>query len=323
MVAAAGGMYATHMRSEDDRVEEAIEEAIRISRESAVNLEISHFKACNKNNWHKVPHMLEMLEHAADEGLSVSADRYPYIAYSTGLSAFLPLWARQGDSDDILDRLKDESTFYKIKDYIKGRGNRIGGWDQVIISQIGSDQYKYLEGLSIEQCSQEFDKDPLETIRHLLIKNDYKVGIVGFAMNEENLERVLSHPLVMPGSDGDASSPVGVTGIGKPHPRRYGTFARYFGKYYRQKKLFSLETAIHKMTAMPAHKLGLKSRGEIREGYFADLVLFDHDTFIDRATFTDPHQFATGVRHLFVNGQHTVKDGKHLGVTGGQILKKC
>lgn len=321
VVAKMNGVYATHMRNEDDRVEEAIEEALLICREANVATEISHFKACNQNNWHKVDHMLEMIETAAANGLPVHADRYPYIAYGTGLTVFLPLWSRQGETDEILKRLHDKQLLPKIKTYAEDRGARIGGWDRVVISSCFSDKNKTWEGKSILECAEATGKEPFNFIKDILIEERNRVDIVGFAMNEDNLKNVLSHPLVMVGSDGSAVSPKGQLSEGKPHPRYYGTFPRVLGKYCREEKIFDLGTAIKKMTSMPADKLGLKNRGYLRKGYFADVTIFNPETVIDNATFLDPHQFPTGIEYVIVNGKVTVKNGEHTGAAVGKILR--
>jgi len=321
IVSERNGVHATHMRNEDDRVEEAIEEALEICRQTGVSTEISHFKACNKNNWHKVDHMLEMIKTAAEGGLPINADRYPYIAYGTGLTIFLPLWSRQGDTDEILARLQDKELIPKIKEHAESRGSRIGGWDRVVISSCFSDKNKILEGKSIQNCAEITGKEPFEFIRSILVEERNRVSIVGFAMDEDNLKKVFASPLVMIGSDGSAVSPKGKLGEGKPHPRYYGTFPRVLGKYCREEKIFELGTAIKKMTSMPADKLKLKNRGYLKKGYFADLTIFNPKTVIDNATFLNPHQFPTGIEYVIVNGKVTVKNGEHTGVLAGEILK--
>ncbi len=297
VVAKYNGVYATHMRNEDDRVEEAIEEALKICREAGVSTEISHFKACNKSNWFKVDHMLEMIQNAADSGLPVLADRYPYIAYSTGLSVFLPLWSRQGDTEEILSRLQNKEMTDKIKEYAENRSQRIGGWDRIVIASCFSEENKKLEGTPIKEAAKKAGLSTFEFVKNLLIKEKNRVSIIGFAMNEDNLHKVLSSPLVMIGSDGSAVSPQGKLGEGKPHPRYYGTFPRVLGKYVREEKIFSLAEAIKKMTSMPAQKLNLKNRGLIQKGYFADIAVFDPTTIIDNATFINPHQYPNGVEY--------------------------
>jgi len=316
-----GGVYATHMRNEDDTVEEAVEEALKICREAGVSLQISHFKACNKANWHKTDSILKMIRTASESGLPVLADRYPYIAYSTGLTVFLPLWSRQGSGKEILARLENKGDLPKIKEYTESRGQRIGGWDRVVISYCRDEKSKAYEGKSIAACAEEQGMDTFDFIKKVLADNELRVSIVGFAMNEDNLKKVLSSPLVMAASDGCAVSPKGILAQGKPHPRFYGTFPRVLGKYAREEKLFNLSTAVKKMTSMPAQKLVLKNRGLIAKNNFADLVLFNPDTVIDKATFVNPHQLAAGIEYVIVNGQITVEKGKHTGARGGEILR--
>ena len=314
-------MYATHMRNEDDTVEEAIGEALKIGREAGVFTQISHLKACNKNNWHKVDHMLEMID-SARRNQPVLADRYPYDAWGTGLSAFLPLWARQGDPDEVLARLNDPETMKRIEEYSNGRALRIGGWERVMVSSCSHDPDKSCEGLTILDGAKERGLEPFEFARELLINSRNKVSVVGFAMDEQNLHKVLSADFVMVGSDGTAAAPYGKLATGKPHPRYYGTFPRVLGKYARNEGVLSLSTAIKKMTSMPAQALGIKDRGSIEVGKQADLVVFDPATVLDKATFADPHQYPVGIESVIVNGVLTIKDGEHTGVRAGQILRK-
>jgi N-acyl-D-amino-acid deacylase len=321
VVSANGGIYNTHMRNEDDKVEEAVTEALDICRKANVSLEIAHLKASNQANWHKLENMLEMIHQADRNGLPVKADRYPYVAYGTGLKTFLPLWARQGSTDEILARLGDMKQFPEMKKYGDSRGRRIGGWDKVMISTCYKDKNKIWEGKTIDKCAQMTDLSEFEFICELLKDERLEAGIVGFAMDEGNLKKVLSSPLVMIGSDGRAVAPDGKLGTGKPHPRYYGTFPRVLGKYFRQERCFDLPTAIKKMTYMPAEKLGLEGRGQIKKGYFADLTVFNPNTVVDKATFTDPHQPAKGIIYVFVNGILTVENGRHTGRYAGKILQ--
>ena len=321
VVALNNGVYATHIRSEDDAVEEAIQEALAICRESDVSLQISHLKANNPGNWNKLEHILEMLQTASESGMPVNADRYPYIAYSTGLSIFLPLWSLQGNTDEIISRLNDRTQIPKVMQYVEKRGQNIGGWDRVVISSCFSDKNKKWEGKSISDCAEESKISPLEFVRTILIEEKNRVQIVGFGMNEDNLKKVLSSSFVMIGSDGDAVAPHGKLGEGKPHPRYYGTFPRVLGKYSREENLFNLSTAVKKMTSMPAGKLGLSKRGLLAKDCYADIVVFNPETVIDNATFVDPHQFPSGIEYVIVNGQITVKNGKHTGAQAGAVLR--
>ncbi|MCD6205340.1 MAG: amidohydrolase family protein [Candidatus Marinimicrobia bacterium] len=315
------GIYATHMRNEDDTVEEAIEEALKICRQSGVSLEISHLKACNKSNWYKVDHMLEMIHNAHDKGLPVHADRYPYNAWSTGLTSFLPLWSRQGDTDDVLKRLQNPDDQKKIKLYTESRGRRIGGWDKVVISNVRTKNSEKYEGKSILECTEITGKEPFDFIRDLLIAERNRVSVIGFAMDENNLKKVLASPLVTIGSDGSAVAPYGKLSKSKPHPRFYGTFPRVLGKYAREEKIFDMVTAVKKMTAMPADKLGLKQRGYLKENYFADIVIFNPETVIDNATFTNPHRYPTGIEHVIINGKLTIEYGRHTDTFAGKVLR--
>ncbi len=320
-VAGNNGIYATHIRSEDEKVEEAIQEALDICRDAEVSLEISHLKANNPGNWPKLDHILEMLQEASDSGMPVHADRYPYIAYSTGLSIFLPLQALQGDTEEKIARLSDPKQSPGILEYVQKRGDNIGGWDRVVISSCFSEKNKKWEGKSISECAEESRISPLEFVRTILIEEKNRVQIVGFGMDEDNLKKVLSSPFVMVGSDGNAVAPHGKLGEGKPHPRYYGTFPRVLGTYAREETLFNLPTAVKKMTSMPAGKLGLSGRGVLARDNFADIVVFNPETIIDQATFVDPHQFASGIEYVIVNGQVTVKNGAQTGVRAGSVLR--
>ncbi|MCK4295316.1 MAG: amidohydrolase family protein, partial [Candidatus Marinimicrobia bacterium] len=269
----------------------------------------------------KVDHMLEMIHNAADKGLLVLADRYPYSAWGTGLTSFLPLWTRQGGTEEILARLKEKKYEAEISKYSEKRGKRIGGWNRVVISSCYSKKNKKWEGKSIQSCSEITGKKPFIFIRELLIEERNRVGVIGFAMDEDNLKKVLAFPLITIGSDGSAIAPYGKLGKGKPHPRYYGTFPRILGKYCREERIFDLPTAIKKMTSMSAKKLGINKRGILKKGYFADITIFNPKTIIDNATYTNPHQYPTGIKYVIVNGKLTIKKGKHTGELKGKVLR--
>jgi N-acyl-D-amino-acid deacylase len=314
------GVYATHMRSEDAKVEEAIEEAIEIAKKSGVSLQISHFKACNKPNWHKVPNMLKLVHQAEEDGVDIMLDRYPYNAWGTGLSSFLPLWARQGNTDDILARLQDPELTEKISSYMNTRATLIGGWDHVMISSCSEKKNKKYEGKYISEAAEMNDLEATNFVFQLLIEERNNVGAIGFAMDEENLKKVLADPLTVIGSDGNATAPYGKLHRGNPHPRYYGTFARVLGKYCREEKIFDWQTAIKKMTSMSAQKLHLENRGIITKENFADITIFNPETVIDVATFTDPHNYAKGIEYVFVNGKLVIEKGEHTGELSGKVL---
>ncbi len=319
IVAKHNGVYATHMRNEDDTVIEAIEEALTICREAGVSTELSHYKACNKDNWHKVPQMLEMLETSA-ETMPVRADRYPYDAWGTDLTSFTPQWSRQGDTDERVTRLKDNEQAAKIMAYADSRAERIGGWDRILISGCESESNKQWEGRNVLECAAERQLKPAEFVRTLLIDDRLESGCVGFAMSEDNLKLVLQSPNVMIGSDGTAVAPYGVLHRGKPHPRYYGAFPRVLGKYVRETQTLTMADAIHKMTSMAAAKLNIADRGVLQAGKFADITLFNPDTVSDNATFADPHQYPTGIDYVIVNGKVVIDNGEHTDELAGVLI---
>ncbi|NLH60305.1 MAG: D-aminoacylase [Ignavibacteriales bacterium] len=315
-------IYNTHMRNEDDTIEEAISEAIEICSKANCSLEIAHLKTGNPANWHKIDSIFEMISNSAKSGLRINADRYPYIAYSTGLGNFIPIGIRQGSTDEILARLKDKELIPSIRKYTESRGERIGGWQNVVFSGIRGEEYQNCIGKSVKECATERVLDPFDFITQILIAEKMNISIVGFAMSEDNLKRILSHDLIMIGSDGSAVTPFGKLGEGRPHPRAYGSNVRVLGKYCREEKLFGWETAVKKMTSMPAQKLKIRNRGILQRNYYADVVVFNPDTVIDKATFADPHQFPEGIEHVLVNGVHTIKDGQYINALAGRVLRK-
>jgi N-acyl-D-amino-acid deacylase len=222
----------------------------------------------------------------------------------------------------MLARLLDSEASPKIKEYAENRARNIGGWDRLVINSCFSEGNKQFEGKSILEGSESSGLSPFEFVKKLMIEEKSRVDIMGFAMDEGNLKKVLASPLVMIGSDGSAVAPYGKLAEGKPHPRFYGTFPRVLGKYSREEQVFSLETAIKKMTSQPAEKLGLKQRGRLQNNYFADVVIFNPATVIDRATYIAPHQYPTGIEYVIVNGKMTIRQGEHTGVHAGRVLRK-
>lgn len=321
-VARLGGVYATHMRSEEDKVLEAVEETLATARASKVNLQISHIKANYPRNWAKIDGMIAAIDQAAKEGIRVTADRYPYIAFSTGLSYYFPEWAREGTAGDFVSRLRDASLQVKIRAQVKGEEEKLGSWDRVLLSSILSEKNRALEGSTVLAAAAAQKKHPYEFMRDLLIEEEGIVGMVGFGMCEENLKKFYAHPLVTVGSDGNAVAPYGVLGRGKPHPRYYGTFPRYLGRYVLDQKVLPVEEAIRRITSFTAEKFGLSGRGKLAEGYFADVTVFDINRIMDGATFEKPHQYPDGVVHVLVNGRVVVRNGEHTGELPGKILKR-
>lgn len=321
VVASHNKLFAIHMRNEDDNVEQALAQAIDLSRRSKVRLQISHLKAQNQANWHKGPALLKQIEQAHTEGIDIAFDRYPYIAFSTNLSSFIPLERRQGTTQELISLLKNPDSQSELSAYAASRIERLGGPRNVVISSciLPRNKTDYM-GKNLEECAQTSGLNLWEFIRHLLIEEELETEMIAYAMTEDNVKLFLSHPLGMPASDGSVYSPVGILSEGMPHPRSYGTFPRFLGKYCREEKIVDLPTAIHKITALPASRLGLKDRGLLLPGYAADIVLFDPSQIADLSTFENPHQFAKGIHHIWVNGVHTIADGHHNGALAGQLV---
>jgi N-acyl-D-amino-acid deacylase len=319
IVADYGGFYATHIRSEDKAALEAVGEAIHIAETAGLPLQIAHFKAVGKTNWWKLPLMIDLLERAAKRGLNVTADRYPYIAYSTGLTILYPQWALDGGLEQLIIRLKDKKIRQSMKaDTLKKVSGY--GWDKIVISNLHKKHNQRLIGKSIGEAAATSNVDPYDFMCDLIIDEESNVSHIGFGMNEETTEMVLKHPFVMVGSDGSSLAPYGPLSEGKPHPRNYGTFPRFLGYYVRERKLMTLPEATKKMTSKPAAKLGLKDRGALKQGYFADIVIFDPETIADKATFIEPHQYPMGIDYVLVNGTTVIDHGKHTEKLPGKIL---
>ncbi|HHF52632.1 MAG TPA: D-aminoacylase [Candidatus Aminicenantes bacterium] len=318
-----GGLYATHMRDEGDYLLESLDEAITIAREAGVLLQISHLKCAYPRNWGKLDKALEKIEQAKNQGVDVFCDRYPYTAGATGLSSFnFPLWAHQGTTDDFIKRLKDPSLEPRFREHLKAREEKLGSWDKVLISGVVTEKNRPFEGKSILECMKLTGKDAFQFMRDLLIEERDQVGMVLFMMNEENLKRILSHPLVGVGCDSSVMAPYGKLSGGKPHPRGYGSFPRVLGKYIREERIALLPDMIKKLTSLPAKRFGFKKRGCLEKGYYADIVLFDKKTVKDMATYDDPHRYPEGIEFVIVNGEVVINRGEHTGRLPGKVLKK-
>ena len=317
-----GGIYATHMRNEDDRLIEAVEEAIHIARKAEIPLEISHFKASGKRNWDKISQAFEIIEKANAEGMDITLDRYPYIAYQTTLRNLFPTRFRDGGTDAFVKRLQTPALLARMKRAALAKIDMLGDWSAVMITSVSKEEHQVHIGKRVSEIVAESKEDPFEFVRQLLINENGSVGMVGFGMSEEEIKSVLTHPLVMIASDGGAAATYGPLSETTPHPRYYGTFPRVLGKYCRDNRFFDLPTAVHKMTGMPAQRLGLKDRGKVDVGLAADLVVFNPDTVIDRADFMNPHQYAQGIDYVLVNGAVVIDQGEHMGVLAGRVLQK-
>jgi len=321
VVAKHGGVYATHMRDEGDRLIESLDESIAAAREAGVRLQISHFKTAYPRNWTKVETAIARIEEAKASGVDIRCDRYPYIAGSTSLGFNFPLWAREGTTDEFLSKLKDPRREADLRAALREREAKLGSWDKVVISAVLSEKNRIYEGLDVLEASRRAGRQPFEFMRDLVVEERDNVDMVIFMMSEDNLRRILAHPLVGIGADASVRSPSGILSKGKPHPRAYGTFVRALGRYARDEKVIPMEEMIMKMTSRAAGHFRLEERGSIRPGYFADLVVFDPEKIIDKATWKDPHQFPDGIEHVYVNGAAVIEGGKATGRLPGKILR--
>lgn len=294
--------YSTHMRNEDDRLLDAIDESIAVAKGAGCPLQIAHLKTQGPRNWGKLDTVFARLEREKAQGLDVAFDRYPYIAYQTGLTNLFPVWSRDGGAQGFLRRLDDPATAPRIRRETLGKVDLIGGWDNVLVASVRAAEDRAAEGKRLGAYAKSLGQDPYDVTVALLRRNALNVGMVGFAMSEENLDRILAHPMGMVCSDGGAYAVDGPTRRGSPHPRGLGSFPRVLGRYVRERKALTLEQAIHKMSALPASRLGIADRGRIKVGLAADLVVFDPATVSDRATYEQPFQYPVGIAAVVVNG---------------------
>jgi len=320
-----GGIYASHIRDESDRLEKAVEEGLAVGRKSGISVELSHHKACAKRNWGKVRRTLRNITKARTEGIDATVDVYPYIAYNTYLSAAIPPWAHEGGPERLIERLKKPAIRKKLKQQMQKGGKdwetmtKAPSWDKFMISSFP--KRPSLVGKTIQHISRSKKCDPYEAIFDMLIDGETMVSVVVEDMNERDVEFVLQSPLSMIGSDGYSLSTGGPLGAGKPHPRSFGTFPRVLGRYVREKHVLTLEDAVRKMTVFPANKLGLSDRGLLRDGMRADIVIFDPSEIVDNATYLEPHRFPSGIEHVIVNGKITISEGKYLRRLNGHVLR--
>jgi len=306
-LAARGLVYSPHMRNEDDRVLESIEESIGIARGAGCALHIAHLKMQGPRNWAKLDQAFARIEAAEQAGMSVTFDRYPYVAYSTSLTSLFPLWSREGGTTGLVRLVDDSATAGRVRDEVLAKVAMIGGWDNVQVTAVRDTADRAVEGQRIGRFAAARGEDPFRYTVELLRRNG-NVGMVGFAMSEENLDRIFAHRLSMVCTDGGAFATDGPTRRGSPHPRGIGSFPRIVGRYVRERGALSLEQAIHKMSGFPASRCRLAGRGRLAVDHFADVLVFDPTTLADRATFEDPFQYPVGFRAVIVNGK-VVLDG--------------
>ena len=308
-LARRGLPYATHMRNEDDRLLDSLDESIAVARAAGCRLQLSHLKTQGPRNWGKIEPALARLESARAEGIDVAFDRYPYVAYATGLSGLFPNWSKDGGTQAFLARLVDPTAGPRIREETLAKVELIGGWDNVMLSGVASDADRAAEGKRLGEYSAALSGDPYDTAVGLLVRSRGSVGMVGFAMSEENIARFLAHPLGMVCSDGGAFAVEGTARRGHPHPRAFGAFPRVLARYVRERKALTLAQAIHKMTGFPASRVRLADRGRLAANYAADVVVFDPARVEDRATFADPFHYPAGINLVVVNGSIALRDG--------------
>ena len=321
------GIYISHMRSEGNRLVEAVEELIRISREAGIPAEIYHLKAAGQSNWPKMDRVIELVEAARARGLRITADMYTYTAGGTGLDAAMPPWAEDGGMDALYKRLSDPAQRARIAREIRTPTEAwenlylaSGSADRVLLVEFKSEALKPLTGKTLAEVARMRGKSPEETIMDLVLEDRSRIGTIYFMMSDENVKRQIQLPWVSFASDANSIAAEGVFLKSSAHPRAYGSFARVLGKYVRDEHALSLQDAIRKLAALPSSNLGLARRGILKPGNFADVVIFDPATIADKATYEHPHVYATGVRDVFVNGVQVLKDGEHTGKTPGRAL---
>jgi len=327
VAAASGGMYISHMRSEGSRLKEAVDELLTIARQAGIGAEIYHLKAAGKLNWGKLDAVIAKINRARAEGLRVTADMYTYPAGATGLDAAMPPWVQEGGLKAWIARLKDPAIRERVAREMSVATDKwenlyeAAGPEGILLVGFKSEALKPLTGKTLTQVAAMRAKSPQETAMDLVIEDDSRVGTIYFLMSEENIRKQIKLPWVSFGSDAESPAPEGPFLKSNTHPRAYGNVARLLGKYVRDEKLIPPEEAIRRLTSLPATNLRIQQRGLLKPGYFADVVIFDPAKIQDHATFEKPHQYSTGVVHVFVNGTQVLKDGEHTGAKPGRVVR--
>jgi N-acyl-D-amino-acid deacylase len=322
-----GGMYISHMRSEGNRLLEGVDELIDIARRAGVPAEIYHLKAAGKQNWNKLDPVILKIEAARGAGTRITADMYTYTAGATGLDAAMPPWVQEGGLEAWIARMKDPEIRKRVQQEMSTPTDKwenlylSAGAEGTLLVAFKNDKLKPLTGKTLAEVAKMRGTSPEETAMDLVIEDDSRVGTIYFLMSEENVKRETELPWMSFGSDAEALAPEGVFLKSNPHPRAYGNVARLLGKYVRDEKSMALEEAIRKLSSQPATNLQIRERGFLKAGYFADVVVFDPATIADHATYDKPHQYATGVKHVFVNGVQVIKDGEHTGAKPGRFVR--
>ena len=322
-----GGMYISHMRSESNQLLEALDELITIAEKANIPAEIYHLKAGGIKNHYKMDLVINKVSEARARGLNITADMYTYIAGATGLNAHMPPWVQEGGYDKWVERLENPAIRSKVKiemttdtDDWENLGY-LAGPDGVLFAGFKNPDLRKYIGMTLNEVAAETGKHYADVAMDFVIQDGSRVDVVYFLMSEENVKKQIKLPYMSFGSDAGSIAPEGDFLKNNPHPRAYGNFARLLGKYVREEKVIPLEEAIYKLTSLSANKLKIKKRGLLKEGYYADVVIFDPNTISDHATFGNPHQLATGMQHVFVNGIQVLNEGEHTGATPGKVVR--
>lgn len=323
-----GGIYATHQRSEGNTIDASLDEVFEIAKKAQIPVEIWHLKTAYKNNWGRMAHVLNRIKQARDQGLDITADIYPYIAGSTALSASLPPWALEGGTDKMLTRLRDSQLRQRLKKEISEPQTTweniyygSGGPGGVLVGSVVNRELEPLQGKRISEIAAEQKKDPLDAMFDLILADNGQTGAIYFMMSEDDMRAAMQAPFVSFCTDSGSRATDGPLAGSKSHPRGWGTYPRILGRYVRDEKLLSLEAAIHKATGAPAARVGLRDRGLLREGMFADIVVLDANKVIDRATFENPNQYPAGIEYVLVNGKVSVDKGQRTAALAGRALR--
>ena len=322
------GLYASHMRDEGAHMLEAIDELITISREAGIRAEIYHLKSSGKDNWHLFDDALEMIEAARAEGLPITADVYTYPAGSTGLNVTIPPWVQEGGFEKSIERMSDPETRKRIIEEMNTPSDDwenmfliAGSPENILLVNFRNEELKHLTGRTLAEVAEMRGTPVEDTIMDLIIADGSRVGTVYFTQSDDVVRTAVSKPWVSFNSDAGSLAPEGAFMKSNPHPRAYGSFARVLGKYVREEQVITLEDAVRKLAALPADVLNIKRRGRLKPGHFADVVVFDPANVQDHATFVEPHQYATGMVHVFVNGEQVLENGEHTGATPGRVVR--
>ncbi|GAB4482308.1 MAG: D-aminoacylase [Thermodesulfovibrionales bacterium] len=321
-MSALGGIYTSHMRSEGDSLNQAVQEVIEIGARSGVPVHVSHVKTAGEENWHKAESVIEQMENARLNGIRVSCDCYPYTSSSTDLDSILPSWTYDGGNERELERLRNPVTRDRIRAEMSGKTGRPGYWDKIVVSSVSSGANAWMEGKTLAEIGRTIGLDPLDAVFRVLQEEELRVGAIFRSMSEENKRKFLSLPYCMIGSDSSSRSFDGPTRRGKPHPRTFGTFPRFLRRYAIEQGVMELHEAVRRMTSLPAATFGIQGRGLLREGMYADIVVFEPGSVTDMATYEEPFRGPEGIRFVLVNGEPVVAEGRPTGMRPGRVLRR-